>query len=321
MKKILFFTRNDPNQHVIVRNILAGFRRKMVVDIINFKNFTDLLIRHKTRNFNIVYHDDPIAVFIYYLFGAPAFRIFHSLEMYEYQVQVNSLKRIFRYFIFKFLHRFSLARCDLIIFPSELRREYYLNKYVWLRGRNTRVMENIPMNIKSNIDSSFDELILASEFVSRYERTLVVAGAIGEGRDVADIIKEFSVQNRYGLCIITQSEVSISSVDSVLLLKNLPHQKVLGLYRLFDAGLLYYENSPLNVKYCAPTKMYEYLSNGLYLIGNNNFSLRSSPFIDFYFDSPSDIIRVMDKISSMPPKGVVEFDFFRSFDEVFAFSD
>lgn len=317
MHKILFYTRNNALSHVIIKNIVAGFKKRSDVLIVGFKDIFKVKQKVKKSDCNIVYHDDPIAMFVFFLFGFKAFKVFHSLEMYEYQVELNSLKRIIRFIVFKNLHRFALKHSDLIIFPNDLRRDFYLNKYSWLSKSKIKIIENIPMNLQGININLLPEAEITERFTSKFKKTLVIAGAIGEGRDIESVIKAFQKQDEYGLCIITQSNIDFPTSDSLLVFKNLPHEKVLSLYNFFDAGLLFYDNSPLNVKFCAPTKMYEYLSKGLYLIGNNNHSLTNNGYVDFFFEEPTDIFKALDSITQLPAKKNIEFDFYEAFDNAF----
>lgn len=317
MQKIFFYTRNDASNHVIIKNIIAGFQKHYDVELLGFKDVFKWGRKLKSDRLNIVYHDDPIAMFVFFVFGFKSFRIFHSLEMYEYQVEVNNAKRAIRYLIFKALHKFALKTCDLIVFPNSLRRDFYLNKYSWLAKNKTKIIENIPVSLKRVSVDEIPEAKAIENFISKFKKSIVIAGAIGEGRDIEDVIRAFEKQNKYGLCIITQSEISLPTSESLLVYKNLPHEKVLSLYDFFDAGLLFYDNSPLNVKFCAPTKMYEYLSKGLYLIGNDNYSLRNNGYVDFFFEQPSDIFKALDRICELPPKESMAFDFYEAFDNAF----
>lgn len=317
MKKILFYTRNDASSHVIIKNIVYGFKRRSNVVLVGFRDIFKLNYKVNKRDCDVVYHDDPIAMFVFFLFGFKAFKVFHSLEMYEYQVELNTLRRNVRFVVFDVLHRFSLRRCDLIIFPNELRRDFYLKKHKWLLKDKTRIIENIPMSLTGVSINRFSEALAAEKFTSKFKATLVIAGAIGEGRDIEGVIKAFEKQDVYGLCIITQSEIDLPTSNSILVFKKLQHEKVLSLYSFFDAGLLFYDNSPLNVRFCAPTKMYEYLNNGLHLIGNDNYSLMNNGYVNFFFDQPSDIFKALDSISKLPPKESIDFDFHEAFDNAF----
>ncbi|UJF25312.1 hypothetical protein L0B52_03955 [Suttonella sp. R2A3] len=104
--------------------------------------------------------------------------------------------------------------------------------------------------------------------------------------------------------------------ESILVLRNLPHSTVLGLYDFFDAGLLSYENHPLNVKFCAPTKVYEYLAAGLYIIGNSNYSLKDSGYCDYIFFQTGEVLGFMQEISTLKCKEKISFDFDEDFQEI-----
>lgn len=308
MLKILFYTRNNAEKHVIVKNILSYLKTFTNVKVIPFKSVFRIKKEIDYKKVDWVYHDDPIAFVIFSLFGVKANKIFHSLEMFEYQVDLNSIKRVLRYFVFLTCHWLALRNSNLIIFPNELRRDFYLEKYKWLKTKNVVILENIPRNLEGALLENIPENDLVKTFVSKFKKTLVITGAIGEGRDIDKIINKFSRQNEYGLCVITQSEAHIPKSNSILVLRNLPHSSVLGLYGYFDAGLLSYDNHPLNVKFCAPTKMYEYLASGLYVIGNDNYSLRHNDYCDCVFYEPSEILEFLSNLETMKRKETVVFD-------------
>lgn len=317
MKKILFYIRNDAKKHVIIKTVVSHLRKNANIEIVSFMDIFKRIRKIRSTDYNLVYNDDPIAFFLFFIFNRKMFSVFHSLEMYEYQVLLNNPKRWIRFFIFSFMHKFSLKHADLIIFPNELRREYYLNKYSWLLKDKTKILENNPVCLNDNLPIEFQEEAIVKNFVSKFKATLVIAGAVGEGRNIKNIIEIFQNQSRFGLCVITQSDIVIDNNQSTLFFKNMPHEKILQIYQYFSAGLLYYENTPLNVKYCAPTKMYEYISNGLFIIGNDNFSLKKSGWVDYFYEKPKDIFLALEEISLLPKKDKVDFNFSNNLSNIF----
>lgn len=319
MRKVLFLTKNDPLKHVIVKNVLSAFSVYSSIMVAQYESLVTLKkIGIKKSQWKVSYHDDPIVFFIFQsLTKRKTYAVFHSLEMYEYQVEIKSLKSFLRFIVFNTFHKYSLKNSRLVIFSNELRRQYYLNKYAWLPVEKTRVMENIPRENSYNYSFQSEEINKGRQFADKFDAVLVIAGAIGDGRNIVEIIEQFKNQNRFGLCVITQSDVVIEDDTSILLFRNLSHETVLSMYQIFNAGLLYYDNWPLNVKFCAPTKMYEYLSSGLYIIGNNNYSLKESGYVDFFFNSTTEIFKALDQIASLPRKKKMKFNFQERFNEVF----
>ncbi|UJF25313.1 hypothetical protein L0B52_03960 [Suttonella sp. R2A3] len=148
MQKILFYTRNNAEKHVIVKNILYFLSSIADVSVIPFASVFKMRKTFAKQKFDYVYHDDPIAYILFSFFGVKAKKIFHSLEMYEYQIDINNPKRIARFLVFLICHRLALKGSELVIFPNLLRRNFYLDKYKWLDVDKTAILKNIPRTLE-----------------------------------------------------------------------------------------------------------------------------------------------------------------------------
>jgi glycosyltransferase involved in cell wall biosynthesis len=74
--------------------------------------------------------------------------------------------------------------------------------------------------------------------------------------------------------MVAQREIDRAGLTSrIRLLPSRPWKEVMGLMAQADAGLMYYPESAeptLNVRYCAPTKVFEYLALGLPVVSTGN---------------------------------------------------
>lgn len=243
-------------------------------------------------NNEIIVFDDPIAAFVgffYYAFKGYR-KKYWMLEIYEHQLVINSIYRAARYLIFKIFGILALIGCDEIFVSSQLRRKYILEKYnIFVKRKPVKVVYNIPQIIQKTRLS--DELYKKIKNFSNKKKVLAVyAGSIQYGRDIGVIVESFSKQTEYGLvlCGRIKDEYSKSRIfecESVLYLGELSYAEVLCVYESCHVGLLSYANEPMNVKYSAPVKMWEYLRANMVLIGNNNFALQTewSEYISAYY--------------------------------------
>jgi glycosyltransferase involved in cell wall biosynthesis len=252
--------------------------------IIYVDNFVDLIIA-----------DDPISLCYAWILKKINFKKTHlrfwMLEINEHQLPINSVTRLIRAYIFKVLSRISLKLADSVIFPSNLRLKHAVDAYGIKNINKCSVVWNIPI---ANVDSTNEESLFLGqmrEIKKKYEIVAIYAGSLQPGRGLDDIFNKFSVQNIAALIVCGEDKYNLfdscgAKLNNVYYFGSLSTSELFRLYKLCDVGLLSYENTPLNVKYCAPVKIWEYLSCGLKVLGNNNYALRNewSDYVDGYYN-------------------------------------
>ncbi len=118
---------------------------------------------------------------------------------------------------------------------------------------------------------------------------VLYAGGIGPEKPFSRVVNAISAQK--GKCFFVAFCATIPELlkdakkqaakklnpDSYIISGGVSHQKLIQAMHEADIGMVDYSYSleqTVNQKYCAPTKMYEYMAAGLAVVGSNNDSLR-----------------------------------------------
>lgn len=290
---MILVSRNNPSKHPMLKQLISCREgggdelveiRFKIFHMIHVDNFVDLIIA-----------DDPISLCYAWILKKINFKKSHlrfwMLEINEHQLPINSVTRLVRAYIFKVLSRISLKLADSVIFPSNLRMKHAVDAYGINNVNKCSVVWNIPI---THVDSASEELIFLrqlQEIKNKYEIIAIYAGSLQPGRGLDDIFNKFSAQNIAALIVCGEDKYNIfdscgAKLINVYYFGSLSTSDLFRLYKLCDIGVLSYENTPLNVKYCAPVKIWEYLSCGLKVLGNNNYALRNewSDYVDGYYN-------------------------------------
>ena len=257
--------------------------------------------------------DDPFA----FLAGVIFFwqvrkRVFWMLELGMFQKNIKSLKGVFRKFLFRITTCIVLSAASKIVFPSRFRQKLICEVFGHLNIDNkSTVIINIPkMSQNSDVVSEGIRNTI-SAITSDFERVAVYAGAMQEGRDLQAIISDSGMMNlALILCGPIVSEglaEKISSNQHVFYLGNLDEDELAYVYKNVSVGYVNYSNEVLNTKYCAPVKIWEYKSHGLYIFSNNNFGMKKewSNLVDRFYDIPRSTSRaaINEDVFSKPVSG------------------
>lgn len=254
MYKII--SREDPKRHPIL---------KTVINFIDKGNYTfsrPSIVIKKMKQKIIIF--DPISALL--VFSKVDY--FFCLEMYEYQVANNTLRNKIRNKIYRKCLYYAFKKSKIVIFPNELRLNYYLEKYR-LNKNNLLIFENLPSKSTRN---------LISNIPNRHRKFFAIyAGTINSENRGLNTFFELARRNSdkdFGIC---------GRISNISLLKKLPlNVKYLGdldeigylnILKQSLNGFLFYSNDNLNTKYCASVKMYEYLASGCNIIANRNESI------------------------------------------------
>ncbi len=309
---MILISRNNPSKHPMLGQLIMHWSKDLkVLSETRFKIFNVL---HVDDSIKLIVADDPISVcysWIYKFFNSKDSHLrFWMLEINEHQLPLNSLKRKIRAYIFRILSLVSLRLADSVVFPSMLRLQYAINSYGLKNSNKCSVVWNIPATNfgKSKETSLFSEKL--QEIKKSYDVIAIYAGSLQPGRGLDDILEKFSTQQLGALIVCGEDKCNLfnshtDKLNNIFYFGSLPSPELFQLYYLCDIGILSYENEPLNVKYCAPVKIWEYLSCGLKILGNNNYALQNEWFdyVDGYYNvGEEEFVDLLMRLKSMPAK-------------------
>lgn len=288
------FTRNNPEKHPMLQQLLHASR----VNVRTKKSFSFFYEANIEDGNNVIVFDDPISVIVgnlRYLFVGGK-KIYWMLELYEHQVKINSLYRFFRYLFFAISGYLAVVMADAVLVSSKLRLDYVSKRYrIFIKNKKLKVIYNVPnLEINEKVNNGYIQKI--KEFTIGKIALAIYAGSIQEGRDVEDFIQAFSNDSDFGLvlCGPIKNEgfrSRFKNSNSILYLGNLRQGEVLEVYKYCHIGLLSYDNYPVNVRLCAPVKIWEYLRANLKIVGNKNYALETEwkCFISAFYDNKDNI--------------------------------
>jgi len=279
MIKNLLLAREDIEQHPVLRVLNE---QPSTVKSINIKKKPSFLIKALFWKGEFVVSDPVVALLCIWR----AFT-FYSLEMFEYQVEKKSLKSKLRNRIFKYTHYLALKRAKTIVFPNQIRKEFYLKKYS-LQSDRIKIQPNYPSEktlgilseIKDDVHNSGLSLksFLSSQGVNTSmdfsdKEVFVYIGSINRGnRGIETILAGVQKRKDAILIIAGPQREKIFSVgeegDSYIYVGKLEHSEALKLLFLANYGMLYYSASLKNTDFCAPVKIFEYINAGIGIVAN-----------------------------------------------------
>lgn len=269
-------SRNNPATHPILSNLyecIPAYNNKKF-DTITVKKFglTFYLSDNKYKNAKYVFIDDPLA-FLYAILILKISRkkiIFYSLEMYEYQVKNHSLKNFLRNQLFNITHKLSLKLANKVIFPSILRSKFYSRS-----RKNYDILYNYPTEKALQISAPVPELLqLITQIKNKEKLIAIYAGSFQDGRNVSDFIQIAKKNSSIEFILVGSYQQPLPSLpDNIYFIGRLPRPVVNYFYSIANIGILFYDNAPLNTKFCAPVKIWEYKYFNLQIVANDNFAL------------------------------------------------
>lgn len=295
MKKIMLISREEIIKHPILRVISEKEDVKCSVNVFNHPIRNVLKVLFWKGNYIV---SDPIVAMLCFWRKYS----FFSLEMFEYQVEEDKIKNKIRNKIFKIFHFLALSRAESIVFPNDVRLNFYVNKYSLNKGK-CKIYPNYPSQIVLNqinellIRRDNSELSFQNFFSSlgynikdslKGKEIYVYIGTINKGvRGIEKIIE--SVRQKKDAFLIfagPQREkhyMLFEKTDHYIYVGSLEHKKALELLCISKYAFLYYSTELMNTNYCAPVKLFEYINAGLILISNKCVGMTEYTNVISYF--------------------------------------
>lgn len=220
------------------------------------------------RNFVRYSSINSIVVFgIYLHFFIPLIRVvLPHATIVSYQPELFEFSNKLYTKLFKFGLRFTDVFIDCDPSRLKLRRRYFSFSSI-----TTYVLPNYPDSIKSN---TIDNLAHAGKSATRF----LYAGVIDDVEQFEDSLRRMKIPQE--LVDVYYTKVLTGSFDSFSgrVFEAQPFEEIVQ-KNVYHAGIVSYpftngSRRQLNNKYCAPSKVFNYLSAGLFVIHENNPTLR-----------------------------------------------
>lgn len=226
------------------------------------------------RTFDVIHCNDlsalPIGVLIK-LFSRNASVVY---DCHEYQTEVKSLHGVSKQ-LSKYLERFLIRYADQICTVSDSIANEYTRLY---NIPKPHLVLNCPRYIEQDKRNFFrDELgIRENQTIFLYQ------GGLGKGRGIELLLEAFSglesdqnvlVCMGYGMLEALVQEKA-ARYDTIFFYPAVSPSVLLSYTSSADYGILFYEDTCLNHRYCSPNKIFEYLMAGLPVLTSNLFEMK-----------------------------------------------
>lgn len=201
--------------------------------------------------------------------------------MYGYTKPNSGIKNKVINFIWNILQFCTILIAEKIVFSNELRRNFYIGKYPWIKNKSY-ILENYCTKHTSLSEVSQEFKNKLDSLINNKKTWVSYAGSIHPGRDIHVLINAFdkAKNSNLGLIIAGKDELGIEAIlkeksnPDIIYLGNLSFQEMNYLYTKINFGFMDYSNDYLNTKYAAPVKIYEYLQYNLGIICNMNYAVQ-----------------------------------------------
>jgi glycosyltransferase involved in cell wall biosynthesis len=284
-----------------------SFRKYLIIALyFRIKYLVESIILGLSCKYDIIHCHDLQTLFIGVILRIISNRpvIYDSHELYTKTAYPKLI--IFRLIIYE---KILLLFINSLIVASDSRKKVMQQLYpLTLKKKRIVVINNYPP--KSNKKSLFDRDKTRNKNKFNNKVIFLYQGVMSEGRGIDNIIKSVSyLKNTKGLIILLvggtheqhQKLNKLININSpcIRLLSPVTHEKLQELIAACDVGIVSYINTCLNNYYCAPNKLYEYLQNGLAILGVNFPDVESiiheyNVGVTCNFTDPIDIAKKID---------------------------
>jgi hypothetical protein len=157
---------------------------------------------------------------------------------------------------------------DHLIFPEINRAKYFLSFFPETQQSEVLIFPNTCY--MPEVSSGVDHYGIAARVCGR--KVIGHIGNVGAGHYLNILFDMFGYMEPKGYFFlivgkqspeIEQALLRFKSRENILIINEVPHDKLLFIYPYIDWGLILYKPIDLNFSYCAPNKLYEYWSYGI----------------------------------------------------------
>ncbi|KPM84274.1 hypothetical protein [Pseudoalteromonas lipolytica] len=301
MSKNLLVTRESIENHPILR-VLE--QQNSTLRSLNVKERPLNILKVLTWKGDFLVSDPIVALLCFWRTFT-----FYSLEMFEFQVANVGIRNKVRNFTFKVSHFIALKRAQKVVFPNEIRKEYYVDKYNlknevniypnYPSEKTLKILKQIHCDVNNSglKLGSFLESLGFEHVPQNIENkeVFVYIGTVNSGnRGIESILAGIKKRKNAFLILAGPQKEKIFESGEIgsyyMYVGKLEHQLALKLLFLANVGVLYYSKNLKNTDYCAPVKIFEYINAGLEIISNRCYGLvEYAGAIKFYLEDDGEI--------------------------------
>ncbi|MCZ2223427.1 MAG: glycosyltransferase [Chitinophagales bacterium] len=262
-----FFLKTQFRNKTIVFKDYASYKKQSIankylkyIKTLNYLFFKVKKIKHKNKN--VVYYTiDLFTLYVAtFIKGKHDKLIYHQFETLE----INSMNKLDKLLIKRITNR--LSKIDIIILPEANRIEIFKQQINCTDNKKFFLLPNT-----NNRD--VDEQVNVKE-----SGKIIVAhiGSVGNNSNIISYIEAIKKMNtdKYEFWFVGRllpniiSTINEMNFKNIKLINQVPHNELDRIYKMIDIGIILYDNSSVNLRYCAPNKLYEYWSYGIPVIGD-----------------------------------------------------
>lgn len=222
------------------------------------------------KNVKILYTPDIHVLSLFFILNKWAARkdikiIYHQFELIDPSLCTNS-----EIFFWKIVNR-NINKIDSCFFP-EINRLIFFCKKTGYQELKCSVFLNSCRIGKTSITPPE-----ALKNISKNDLIIGHVGNVGPDHYLNEFIKianELSTEKNIHFVAIGNLSKKVEYLlakimnPNFYLIGEVPHKDLYHYYSYIDIGLILYKGVDLNYEYCAPNKMYEYWSYGIYVIAH-----------------------------------------------------
>ena len=185
--------------------------------------------------------------------------IFNYTEIYSESLSNKNirLKIISKYY--QVIEPFTLKNSDVIIVPSNVRKEYIIKKYPFLVNKDLYVIENI---------STYKNDIFVNKEIVGYlkHKHIMYIGTFKENRKLELLVEVAEELYSHGIRVYLLGSENNFLNDKILVHKNIyyfgrvKHEELLSMLRKCYIGIVIYDDNNINNYLCAPLKIFDYIN-------------------------------------------------------------
>lgn len=258
---------------VLVHRIKLTTRKWSKNTFVQIFKYIEFLFRFckEYRNSDILHCNDlgtlPVGVFVKFLFNRKV-KIVYDAHEYEIHILSNQSQRSIK--LAFYLERFLIKYADKVITVSDS----IANEYVRLYGISKPV---IVLNCPSYVNAPKHDLFRKELGIRQDQTIFLYQGGLSKSRGIEMLIEAFTTANDDKNVIVFMGYGPLESnirkhaeIHNKIFFKQAVSPKILLEYTASaDYGILFYEDSCLNHRYCSPNKMFEYLMAGIPIVTSN----------------------------------------------------
>ena len=256
-----------------IRLKTRGWSKNKIIQIVKYIEFIFYVIK-RYRKADILHCNDlntlPIGVIIKVVFNRDAKIIY---DAHEYETEVNGLQYLQKKLL-SLLERALIKFTDKVITVSDSIANEYHRLYDIQKP-------SIVLNCPAYTEVVEHDLFREELNIRREQVIFLYQGGLSKGRGIEILLESFSKIDSDKCIIVFMGEgllekdiKNYEAKSSNIFFKHaVPSNVLLDYTSSADYGILFYEDTCLNHRYCSPNKIFEYLMAGIPVVVSSLFEM------------------------------------------------